>query len=62
MEEGEGRELILRLSGFRILFFIYVFFFYINIVLTWKIVGVSEALVLYILLLNLRNAWDHFTY
>ena len=41
MEEGEGREIVVCLSGFR-----KVFFFFLIIVLTWKIVRVSEVSVL----------------
>ena len=59
-EKAESWFCVYRVLEF---YFSFMFFFlYINIVLTWEIVGVSEALVLYILVLNLRNAWDHFTY
>ena len=49
-EEGEGRELVLRLSGFKkvlccvkkFFFFVFIIIFF-NIMLTWKIVEASEA-------------------
>ena len=44
IEEGDGRDWVLRLLGFRkILCCVKSFFFFFNIMLTWKIVGGSEA-------------------
>ena len=53
-------NIYLRLSGFRIGFFffcwVYIFFFF-NIVPMWKIMGVSEASILYIYIYILALCW-----